>query len=670
MDLFKKFGMSEEVLLKRRMMSRKRKGVLQQSVDQPIAKKQKANDVLTGKNVEETVVPEEMATERDLVKDENVHLDPVDVTLADLAEEQLAVVAHAKTGKSLYCGGRAGAGKSAIVNALCKVAAEEAANNPDKGTMRKLAPTGVAAQNIGGGTIHSFLGLSPRSMQYPVRANAAHLCKNKKLYDDIMKTSTMIIDEISLVSGPFLDFMSEILSIARRNPAPFGGIQVCIFGDFFQLPPVFKWEVKKGGPQKHGNDSIPFAFESKVWADMNLAVFTLELNHRQTDPELCRMMDDLRFGIKSKRVRTRLSACRGRTLTPPNGIRPLAIHTFNKRVNTINQRELRRLKGIEYTFTAMDHVRVAKATPKQTIKKSTQSLIWKADKELAMPELLLKIGAQVMLLRNMDVKAGLINGSTGIIVAINVHAKDISWSSTDRIKCPVSVSTTVKVAFDNGITVSLRPEMTDLECDLGSIGRTQFPLGLGWAVSSHKVQGRTVSWATTSLAHYEIWEAGQVYTIISRMRTMDQLSIEKLDFNGVFADPRILVHHRMPHAYMQCVRIWQNGWGDTASLFKNGNPIHPTRTLTAWCIRVLKRTKNKPLPSFCGMKINRPESTEITHTRHQTAGQDSVADTGWLTHLNLQPELNGAVHPFVSHVRVCNTHQICKKLQKHVIKKE
>lgn len=290
----------------------------------------------------------------------------------------------------------------------------------------------------------------------------------------------------------------------RRNDKPFGGIQLILCGDFLQLPPVIKNNDKS-------DESKRFCFQSEVWSKVISLSFELKIVHRQKDPEFVRILNLVRVGYVNAEISKQLMATSKQKIES-NGIlaTQLCSHTVDS--DLINQSKLNNLKGEERVFEAQD---------------SDSAHTKQLDSQVLAPTLLtLKIGAQVMLLKNINVADGLVNGARGVV---------IGYSNTGGL--PI-------VKFKNNKEYVTKPEKWIVKTPTGALlTRKQVPLKLAWAFSIHKSQGLTLDCVEMSLS--KVFEAGQAYVALSRAQSLQSIRI--LDFNAkqVWANPDVLRFYKM-----------------------------------------------------------------------------------------------------------------------------
>lgn len=398
-----------------------------------------------------------------------------------LSPEQEAVAQMAQNGENLLITGSAGTGKSTLLREL---------GRRFKGDLPIAASTGIAAVNVGGMTLHSWAGLGMG--QESAEEIAENLEQSRRApYGRITKAKRLAIDEVSMIHGDLFDLTDRVFRILRKDERPFGGVQLILFGDFLQLPPVSRETQQK------------FAFQSDSWRAANIRVNILTKVFRQSDALFSSALNEIRVGNMTEEVKELLRS-RYRVADSTPSIEPVTVFTHNTDVDVLNAKRLATITGEERQYPARDWGQPAALSVLQ--------------KHCLAPETLrLKVGAQVMLLRNLDPLNGLANGSIGTVESFSV------------MKRPV-------VAFANGRT----REIDDHKWEIKSGGdvlavREQIPLRLAWAITAHKSQGMTLDKIRVHLG--KVFEYGQSYVALSRARTLDGLFIESTAPGCIKAHP-------------------------------------------------------------------------------------------------------------------------------------
>lgn len=406
------------------------------------------------------------------------------MTLADtrgpeLSPEQREIFERIETTREhVFVTGRAGTGKSTILNHL--------AWNTSK-TIAVCAPTGVAALNVGGQTIHSLLRL-------PIGVVADHkLEQSDELRKMLSAIDTLVIDEISMVSADLMDAIDRALRQARaRKHDPFGGVQILMFGDPYQLPPVPPRDPHERAYFHDTYRSLWF-FDAHVWQSTPVNVCELNEVHRQDDDRFINILGAIRHGVVDEEMANELNAAGSRSNPPSDAI---TLATTNATVNAINRKRLDEIPGKSLR---------AKAEVTGEFRESA----YPADEELE-----LKVGARVMFLRN-DPDGRWVNGTLGTVSRIDGTV----WVEVGNEEFEVDPAVWERFQY------RYDPETKKLEKDVVAEFE-QFPLRLAWAVTVHKSQGHSYDEAIVDLGR-RAFTAGQTYVALSRIRSIDGLYLTR-----------------------------------------------------------------------------------------------------------------------------------------------
>ena len=392
-----------------------------------------------------------------------------------------------KMGKSIYLTGGAGSGKTYVLNAFIKYLNEHDID------VAITASTGIAATHIGGMTIHAWSGIGIRDN---VTDWDIELMEEKKyLWDRYDKVKVLIIDEISMLSGTFLDTLDRICRAFKRKPGiPFGGIQVILCGDLFQLPPV----TKKG-------EAVSMVIDSKVWKTMNPIICYLSEQHRQDDEIFTDILNAIRQNnVQDYHLETLEERIREYSEDDFQNVTKLFTH--NADVDTINNQQLAGIDEEEFVFYMESK---GKENLIETLKKSC----------LAPETLILKLGAEVMFVKN-SFDQGYVNGTRGTVIDFTVSNQPV-------------------VKLLNGKEITVDPETWAID-DHGKIiaSITQMPLRHAWAITVHKSQGMSLDAAVIDLSR--AFAFGMGYVALSRVRTLAGLHLVGFSQSALVIDPRIL----------------------------------------------------------------------------------------------------------------------------------
>lgn len=394
-----------------------------------------------------------------------------------LSDEQEKVKRAALAGQNILVTGSAGTGKSLLLGVL-----------RDEFGLRLAvtATTGIAAVNVAGVTLHSWAGLGMGDQ--PALAIAKRIIDQQgSAHTNITTINRLAIDEVSMLSAELFGKLDKVFRLVRKDDRPFGGMQLILFGDFLQLPPV----IKDASESAHG----VFAFQSKAWQDAGIRVAVLRKVFRQADAEFSQALNDIRVGQVTPVV-SKLLNSRYRQKDPNPEIEPVVVHTHNVDVESYNEGRLDQLDAQVVEYTAEDLGR--------------ESAVKLLQKNCLAPTLLrLKVGAQVMLLTNAEPQNGLANGSVGIVTG---------FAGPKGAQRPV-------VKYANGLVRELERQSWQIK-DKGKVvaERFQIPLRLAWSITVHKSQGMTLDKIRVFLA--KCFAPGQAYVALSRARTIEGLFID------------------------------------------------------------------------------------------------------------------------------------------------
>lgn len=403
----------------------------------------------------------------------------IDVPLAP--EQQAVFDAIETTNENLFVTGRAGTGKSTLLNRLASETAKQ---------LVVCAPTGVAALNVGGQTVHSLFRL-------PIGVIAENdIQQGAELRKLLSTIDTLVIDEVSMVNADLLDAVDRSLRQARgRRAEAFGGVQVVLFGDPYQLAPV----PGEGDERAYFEDHYRsmWFFDARVWDETDLTIYELTTIHRQHEEEFKYMLNAVRHGQVTAEIAGRLNEVGARP-APTEGAITLA--TTNGTVTRINASQLARLPGRVLTARA-------------EVSGDFGGRSFPADESLE-----LKVGARVMLLRNDTANEGAqrwVNGSVGTVTRIDSTV----WVEIDGERHEVRPAIWEKFRYSySPLTKALRKDVV--------AEFTQFPLRLAWAVTIHKSQGQTYDRAVVDLGQRS-FAPGQTYVALSRISALDGLFLTR-----------------------------------------------------------------------------------------------------------------------------------------------
>lgn len=447
-----------------------------------------------------------------------------------LNHNQLAAYQAVKEQKSIFLTGSGGTGKSFLLNLIYDSIPNE--------TGRKVALTALTGcasllLHPKAKTIHSWAGIGLG--KDPVPLLVANVKKSRRAMVRWHETDVLVIDEISMMTPELFEKLDEVARKIRRNPhTPFGGIQMILSGDFYQLPPVVRFSEGQDQDQT-------FVFESPLWKDMRLATHELTEIVRQKDQVFQKVLNEARCGELTKDSLKILSRRMGLDYKTQK-IQPTMLFTRRAQVNEINMGYLRKLTTERRIYKATTTFSTKVATLTQSDKDPlVLKAVDKMDNDAAYsPELIVAIGAQVMLITNLKPEKGLVNGSRGVIVGYETIKKDED-DTTPSYKMDESVLVPL-VEFKNGLKMPIGYATWEVP-DMPGVLRRQIPLKLAYAITIHKSQGATLDCALIDVGG-RTFEFGQAYVALSRVKDLEGLYIHDLDKNAFRAHDKVKEFYR------------------------------------------------------------------------------------------------------------------------------
>jgi ATP-dependent DNA helicase PIF1 len=448
-----------------------------------------------------------------------------------LTHEQLTVLYELVKGNNIGLLGAAGCGKSYLLSIICNELPGirqrlDPGNDMCRCNIQVCALTGCAALLLGNKakTLHSWAGIGIG--KGTVDELVQKIRKNTKARRNWTSTDILIIDEVSMLTAELLDKLNAIAQLIRKNTNPFGGIQLLLVGDFYQLPPVIKSANAQEQYEVNGVKTV-FAFESETWSKLIHICIELTIIQRQKDPIFQQIVKEARIGQLSKESGAIIKGCMGRDWQNQK-IRPTLIFPRRAEVDMINDSNLKALVEASplHTYKAKllyDDAKLGKHFSEKD-EQFQRTLLYMDNEAAYAVELELVLNAQVMLIANIDSSIGLVNGSRGVIVGF----------------CPSTDFPMVE--FINGIRKPIGLHTWSID-GYEHVSRAQIPLRLSWSITSHKVQGSSLDCALVDLGTSN-FEFGQAYVSLSRVRSIDALYVH--DFNPtVFrAHPKVVEFYK------------------------------------------------------------------------------------------------------------------------------
>ncbi|MBF7682107.1 AAA family ATPase [Acinetobacter sp. B5B] len=392
-----------------------------------------------------------------------------------------------KAGENVFLTGSAGAGKTYTLNQYIQYLKER------RVSVAITASTGIAATHMNGMTIHTWSGIGIKDIL--TQDDLKRMKERKYLKEHLESAQVLVIDEISMLHAKQLNLVNQVLKYFKENDEPFGGIQVILAGDFFQLPPV-------GRQGERNRDK--FCFMSDAWVEAKFRICYLKEQHRQDDETLNQILN----AIRSASITTTHEQALKATKQQEIGETYTRLYTHNMDVDSLNEQHLQQLTQDAHTFQATLE---GNAKLLETLKSSVRA-----------PEtLVLKKHAKVMFVKN-NFDMGYINGSLGEV---------IGFENDDEFGLLPEVQLT------DGTTLLVAPETWSVENEEGKVISSfqQIPLRLAWAITIHKSQGMTLDAAEINLSH--TFENGQGYVALSRLKSINGLRLLGFDTKALTLDP-------------------------------------------------------------------------------------------------------------------------------------
>jgi ATP-dependent DNA helicase PIF1 len=441
----------------------------------------------------------------------------------NLNDMQIQIYNAILEGRNVFFTGSAGTGKSFLLKYIIERFVDS--------DLYITSSTGITALQLGGTTLHSFAGVGLGTDSFPDLLYAVK--KNGRAMKRLLSCKKLLIDEISMIDNILFDKLELLARTLRCNNKPFGGIQLIVAGDFLQLPPV------KG---LLDSSEKGFIFLSPIWESIFKPenCFLLQTVIRQSDSIFSEALNNIRIGIVSNDYFQIFNKCVNRNFS--DSIIPTKLYSTRLEVDVENYTELLKLpeesihkynafdSGIQYYINILQNNCIAR------------------------DDLELRIGAQVMLIKNIN--SELVNGSRGVVIDFVEIVEDngiqitiIDPNFIKLNKCETVNMQYPVVKFTNGTVITMTPEVWEIKVGKKILAyRIQIPLILAWALTIHKCQGMTLDRVILDLNN--IFEYGQMYVSLSRVRNLEGLCIlDSFPVHKIKAHPQALCYYKLLELY-------------------------------------------------------------------------------------------------------------------------
>lgn len=437
----------------------------------------------------------EYADEFEVVKRPNELLNKKE-TKSEEDDVYLKVLTLLQNGENVFLTGFAGTGKSYILGKL---------KDKFKKKLTITSTTGLAAVNVKGQTLHSWAGVG--LCKNPVHKTVEKIRTRKTQLRQILNCKILAVDEISMLNIEAFEYINQVLMEIKESSEPFGGIQVIFIGDFFQLPPVEK------------DLDIPkrYCFDSDLWNDLNLKNVILKKNYRQNQEGFINALAHMRTNcLDAEDIELLNSRC-----VESDTYQTDMLHIFstNEEANRYNSAKFNMIEEPARVFMAQDGVYRGNKLVYDDFTESENYILEIFSKNCrADRDIVLKLGARVMLLVNMDFNKGLINGACGSIQRFNESG--------------------ISIKFDNGLEATIPKHKFEYYYNDRVVAeRLQYPLKLAYGITIHKSQGMTLDKLVVDCSR--IFERGQAYVAMSRVKTLEGLFIKSFSEEKVMVDSHV-----------------------------------------------------------------------------------------------------------------------------------
>ena len=434
-----------------------------------------------------------------------------------LDDQQQRAVNLVLKGQNVFLTGGGGTGKSCVLEYIIDIFKEKYKENL-KTVVGITSTTGSSALLIGGTTIHSFSGLGVNredEEQYIQK-----IAKRRYIIKRFKNLKTLIIDEISMLTPRTFRMIYRLTQIVRKNNSPFGGIQVILSGDFCQLGPILEQHII--------HHSFEYCFETPEWDASNIQIVHFKKIHRQSDIVFIETLQKIRMGISDQDTTSVLINRFRKELDNPYGVEPVQLFPTREKANEINQRYFREInseKEIKSYSLKISIETSSEGNNPLASDVNNPDIERKIKTQLPIDDTIqLCVGCQVILVVNLSVEEGLVNGSHGRIQSFNENDEPV-------------------VIFSNGKIKNIAIYTWDIDEGIGSVSASGLPLILGYGCTIHRSQGMSLDLAIIDIGKNVFTGSGgygQIYVALSRVRSLEGLSILNFDPTRIKCHPKVI----------------------------------------------------------------------------------------------------------------------------------
>jgi len=421
-------------------------------------------------------------------------------------------------GENVFITGPGGCGKSYFIQHVFKHAKE----NQKKIQVTSMTGCSAILLNCCATTIHKWgcLGLG-KGEEFDIYRRILKMKKN----ENYIQTDILILDEVSMLNEKLFEILNYLCQSFRKDKTKvFGGMQIIFSGDFYQLPPVCT--------DKSNNAEANFCFQSHLWESTFHSSYVFDVNFRQhEDPKYFEMLKEIRQGNVSFDTIGELIQCSKKQIDPEDPIQPTKIFPIKKTVDSMNTQELQKLSAKKYTYPIkicynQNELPNFKSIAEKNIQNEMELLMKNGifEKDLVLCE-----GCQVMCICNLDQEKNLVNGSQGVILDFHYDAEKNNYYPRvkfDKIETPVII----------------KEHSWILEANK-NYSLNQLPIILSWAITTHKSQGLSIEKALIDIGN-NIFEYGQTYVALSRVKTLEGLYLTKVNAQKIKAHPKVIAFYK------------------------------------------------------------------------------------------------------------------------------